>query len=192
MAWVYLKLGERENAWAALRRGAKLDVHAAFVGPVVALELGDREVAHRLADNMFSIPYTYRGGRPSRRTELYLRGRLALADSRSAEAVAYLKEALRHRPLSWSIESYEDGLADALLSLRQWDAAITEYKRILEINPNWAIARFHLAQTYDGKGDQARALIEYKRFVDVWHDADRDLPLLVAARKRLTVPPDGQ
>src|SRR5262249_1167321 len=158
-----------------------LDKYAAFTGPLIALELGDRRGAEQLASNMFSVPYSTRGVRPSRRTELYMRGKLALADGQPDQALDFLKQSLRHRPLSWSIESYEDGLADALLGLGQWDAAIAEYQRILAINPNWATARFHLAQAYDRKGDVGRARVEYQRFVDNWNHADRDLRMLVDA-----------
>jgi tetratricopeptide (TPR) repeat protein len=66
---------------------------------------------------------------------------------------------------------------------RTIDEAIAEYERILQLNPNYPLARFHLAEAYKGKGqlDQARDL--YKQFLDVWRDADTDIPEVSAAGK---------
>ena len=80
----------------------------------------------------------------------------------------------------------EDCLANAYLELGRLDEAIAEYERILRLNPNYPLVRYHLAQAYERKGlrDQARA--EYERFLQVWKDADGNIPAVVGAKKALS------
>ena len=66
------------------------------------------------------------------------------------------------------------------------DEAIAEYQRILKLNPNYPLLRYHLAEAFARKGlrDQARA--EYEQFLQVWKDADADIPEVVNAKKVLS------
>lgn len=48
-----------------------------------------------------------------------------------------------------------------------------------------ALVRYHLAAAYDRKGDHPLAIAEYQRFLDLWKNADADIPEVVAARKRV-------
>ena len=79
----------------------------------------------------------------------------------------------------------EDCLANAYLELGRLDKAIAEYERILRLNSNYPLARYHLAQAYERKGLREQARAEYERFLQVWKDADPDLPEVVAAKKFL-------
>ena len=82
-------------------------------------------------------------------------------------------------------DALEDCLANALLRLGQFDAAIREYERILRLNPNYPLARFHLARAYEGKGRNDLALENYRLFLEIWKDADSDIPEIAAAHKAL-------
>ena len=95
------------------------------------------------------------------------------------------KQAVSHRPQTWAIDAYEDCLANAYLELGRLDEAIAEYERILRLNPNYPLVHYHLAQANErkGRGDQAR--VEYGRFLQVWSDADADIPEVIAANKAL-------
>ena len=151
------------------------------------MERGDRATAERLGEQLFAQgPYTERGLRPALRSLYYFRGHLALKSGRAAEAIENFKEVLRHRPLVWDIDSFEDCLAHAYLELGQVDEAINEYERVLRLNPNYPLAHYHLGQAYERKGliDQARA--SYERFLQVWKEADADRPEVIAARERLS------
>ena len=85
----------------------------------------------------------------------------------------------------WYVEPLQADLADAYLALGRLKPAIDEYGRVLALQPNLAIARFHLAQAYERSGDDVRARSEYQRFVQLWRDADADVPELVTAKARL-------
>lgn len=114
-----------------------------------------------------------------------LHGAIALQEGRGDEAIEQYKETLRHRPLNWYFDSYEDCLANAYLRLRQFDEAIAEYQRILTINPNYPLAHYHLAVAYEGKGEPEHARASYEKFLQTWQRADSDLPQLISAKARL-------
>ena len=105
----------------------------------------------------------------------------------AAEAIEKFKEALQHRAPVWNINAYEDCLANAYLELGRFDEAIAEYERILKLNPNYPLVHFHLAQAYERKGRREQARSEYEQFLQVWKDADTDLPEVIAAKKALAI-----
>jgi len=65
------------------------------------------------------------------------------------------------------------------------DQAITEYNRILQLNPNYPLAHYHLAQAYERKGEYAQARVNYERFLQVWSFADAGIPKIIDAKRRL-------
>jgi len=92
---------------------------------------------------------------------------------------------LLHQAPIWSIDAYEDCLGNAYLELGRFDEAIAEYERILKLNPNYPLAQYHLAQAYERKGQNEEARRHYESFLEVWKDADADIPEVVAAKKIL-------
>ena len=54
------------------------------------------------------------------------------------------------------------------------------------MKPYLGLPRFHLAQAYEQKREWQRARRAYERFLEVWRDADRDVPEVVTAARRLT------
>jgi tetratricopeptide (TPR) repeat protein len=65
------------------------------------------------------------------------------------------------------------------------EEATAEYERILRLNPNYPLAQYHLAQAYERKGDRERARTAYERFMQIWKDADPDIPEVIEAKARL-------
>ena len=69
------------------------------------------------------------------------------------------------------------------------DGAIQEFELVLEhrgVDPFsglHALARLELARARARAGDKAGALADYDRFLELWADADRELPVLVAAQR---------
>jgi Tfp pilus assembly protein PilF len=114
---------------------------------------------------------------------LYYRGSFELKSGRSAEAIENIKEALKHRPQIWNIDAYEDCLANAYLELGHLDEAIAEYERILKLNPNYPLVHYHLAQAYERKGSRDQARAEYQQFLEVWKEADADVPEIINAKR---------
>ncbi|HEY3027298.1 MAG TPA: tetratricopeptide repeat protein [Pyrinomonadaceae bacterium] len=158
---------------------------------MITLEKGDLATAGKLEGKIESVyaQYSVRGSRSSQRPLLYLRGSFDLKNGRSAEAIENFKEALKHTPQTWNIDAYEDCLANVYLELGRLDEAITEYERILKLNPNYPLVHYHLAEAYERKGQPDRARSEYQRFLQVWKDADADIPEVVVARKALAGEP---
>jgi tetratricopeptide (TPR) repeat protein len=153
---------------------------------VIAMAQGRKGPAETLRQGVFSEwPYTSRGQRFPERLVAYRRGYLNFKEGKTLEAIENYKVALRHPPILWMIDTLEDCLANAYLELSRLDEAIAEYERILRLNPNYPLAQFHLAQAYERKGQRDQARIAYERFLQVWKDADPDLPEVLSAKKAL-------
>ena len=151
---------------------------------LLALARGDRSLAERLNRQLtFTLPS--RGGRETSRFTHYFNAHLALLKKHDQEALESFQAAVRCLPPVWNVDAYEDCLANAYLKLGLLDEAINEYQRILELNPNYPLVHFHLAEAYERKGQQDKARGEYERFLQVWHDADADIPEVVIAKRRL-------
>jgi predicted TPR repeat methyltransferase len=56
---------------------------------------------------------------------------------------------------------------------------------LLRLNPNWAWAQFRLGEAYERKGDGERAQAAYRRLLEIWKDADPDIPEVIEAKARL-------
>jgi len=55
--------------------------------------------------------------------------------------------------------------------------------RGLVVNFPWgALARLGLARAYALQGDTVKAKAAYQDFLTLWKDADRDIPILIAAK----------
>jgi tetratricopeptide (TPR) repeat protein len=85
-----------------------------------------------------------------------------------------------------------DGLARVAKAKGDLDEAIDMYRRLNtpSIDSKWMSVLepryvFEVARLLDEIGDQAAAREEYERFLDLWKDADPDLPELDEARTRL-------
>jgi tetratricopeptide (TPR) repeat protein len=186
ISYLYLKKGELDHSAEASARQMKFPERTVEFPILVALARGDTAPIEQLKKELVAeLPYGNRGIRPSLRPTFYVRGNLALKDGHSAEAVEDFKEAVRHQAQIFSLDAYEDCLADAYLKLGQLDEAIQEYERVLRLNPNYPLAHYHLAQAYERQGKKDLARAAYERFLQVWQEADGNLPEVIAARKQL-------
>lgn len=128
--------------------------------------------------------FSGRGGRLHLRLTHYVLGMEALQRGRHKQALDLFREALRYQRLIWFIDPLDTCLADAYLRLGMHEEAIREYGLALRVNPTHGLTHFRLAKAYEGAGrpDQARA--EFRRFLELWKDADEDIPEVVEARRR--------
>jgi tetratricopeptide (TPR) repeat protein len=184
IARVYLRKRDLVRAEQAARNENRCAPGAVWNLLLVALERKDTAAAARLkAAFLHSAPYPARGSRNELRSSDYDLGMLALRQRQPEKAVAHFQAALRHLPPSSGMDLYEDCLAGAYLDLGRLDEAIAEYQRILRLNPNYPLAQFHLAEACARKGQAAQARAAYARFLEIWNNADADIPEVVQARK---------
>ena len=86
-----------------------------------------------------------------------------------------------------------DGLARVAIARGDLDGAITMYRKLLSYGPEskWIAAYepryvLQIARLLEKKGDRVAALAEYRRFLDLWKDADTNLPELAEAKRAVT------
>jgi len=139
-----------------------------------------------------------------------LEGEIALAAGDLARAEAAFAAGLSRgkmwfglkRPSDFFVHNSPSRDWRARIHMARGDAtgAIAEYRRLLApsadhifigvLEPRYVL---ELARLLDQVGDQAAARDEYQRFLELWKDADPDLPELAEARTRLaqleTTPP---
>jgi tetratricopeptide (TPR) repeat protein len=78
---------------------------------------------------------------------------------------------------------------EAFLAEGRGAEAAAEFQKILDhrgvvvSDPVGALARLELARAYRMDGDSAKATAAYDDFLALWKDADRDVPVLLEARR---------
>jgi tetratricopeptide (TPR) repeat protein len=188
IAVIYLKrrdLASAEKAVGEVLKNSK-DEYWRWSAFVAAAERGDTARAKKLEEAVLAKTITNnRGARVDQRSDFFKRGYIALKKGQTAEAIVHFQETLKRKPPIWNIESFEDSLANAYLELGRFDEAIAEYQRILQLNPNYPLARFHLAQAFEQKGLKEEARTEYLNFLEIWKEADEDIPEIITARNSL-------
>ena len=72
------------------------------------------------------------------------------------------------------------------------DKAIAEYQRLITFDPDSKERRlihpkyhYSLTKLYQEKGSSIKAIEQYEKFLEIWKDADEDLPEPIDAKKRL-------
>jgi len=85
-----------------------------------------------------------------------------------------------------------DGIAQLLARRGQIDKAIEEYRLLMTTGPGTGLRRlinpiyhFRVAGLYEKKGDKGKAVEHYKKFLEIWKNADPDLPEPGLAKARL-------
>jgi eukaryotic-like serine/threonine-protein kinase len=182
-----------QGARAVLKISKGRDVE---YGAALALALsGDSSGAQALADDLgkrfpedTSVQSSYLPA---------LRGLLAVNNGQPARAIEGLQVSVAYElgvPLSWFSGTfgplypvYVRGLA--YLAAHQGAEAGAEFQKILDhrgivaTDPMGALARLQLARALVLSGDKIKAMPAYASFLDLWKDADPDIPILMQARR---------
>jgi tetratricopeptide (TPR) repeat protein/DNA-binding winged helix-turn-helix (wHTH) protein len=126
-----------------------------------------------------------RGARPTGRYASAMLGYAALQSPAPATAIPHMQAAAKELPPYYMQSDFEECLAEAYLALGKTKEAIAEYRRIVDANPNLAAAHYGLGLALDKSGDREAARRSYRKFLEIWKDADRDLPSYKQAASRV-------
>ncbi|MFI5244463.1 MAG: protein kinase, partial [Gemmatimonadales bacterium] len=120
-----------------------------------------------------------------------VQGVVAMAENRPKDAIPLFETAHKGDVGRWDSGPW---LAQAFDQTNQPDSAIVEFERYVAIPDVWLnTSRYYLAgsykrlgELYDAKKNDAKAIENYQKFVDLWKDADPELqPAVRAAKARL-------
>ncbi len=186
-ALVYWRLGQTDRAIEEAAEAQRLLPSQFHIAARLAIDRGGAAEAERWMPRLVkdSWPDDRGGARLSGRFHYTLLGDAAMARGRVGEALEMYRKSVAERPLIWSSESFEDCLARALLAAGRHREAVDEYRRVLRVQPGLTRARYYLGLALEGAGDGAAARAEFARFLEDWREADRDIPEVVDARRRL-------
>ncbi len=124
-----------------------------------------------------------------------LRAKVALRRGNGSEAIEILRVATVHELGATTASTFGwTGMyplfvrGEAYLSARKGSEAASEFQKILDhrgivVNePIGALAHLGLARAYALQGDTAKTKAAYQDFLTLWKAADRNIPILIAAR----------
>lgn len=186
LAIVYLAMNKLAEAQTAAGQELRYNKNAVWNSLVFALDKHQMERTRVLQKILFANqPNPERGSPHDLRMEFFYRGYIELKTGNAQSALSYFRSALRHLPPSSSIDLHEDCLANAYLELGMLPDAMTEYQRILRLNPNYPLAYFHLGQTYQRLHDSQNAAIAFKHFLQANPSADQDSPPVLETKHDL-------
>ncbi len=96
------------------------------------------------------------------------------------------------RVFFYNLPFLKDILARAYIKKGNIDQAIAEYERMIRFDPASKDRRimnpkyhYYVAKLYQKKGLKNKAIQHYKQFLNIWKNADEDLPEYIDAKKRL-------
>jgi tetratricopeptide (TPR) repeat protein len=185
IAIIYGRLNKFKQAEIEAGRAAKYNDDE-FAGLLLALERGDHAAIGSREGQLFRKPrYSSRGVRNDSRIKAHLRGMIALSKKQEDEALENFRQIGGYLPPTWDLIDLEDSLAKAYLKTGHVEHSLAEFERILLLNPNYPLAHFHIAQAREQMGQYDLSREHYLRFLEIWRDADVDIPEVVIARKRV-------
>ena len=186
IATIYLTLGKLAQAQAAASQELRYNRNAVWHSLEIALEKPQKARVAALEKQLFeNLPDAERGSPRDLRLEFYYSGEIELKTGDAQGAIGHFQSALQHLPPSSGIDSHEDCLANAYLELGMTSQAITEYQRILKLNPNYPLAYFHLGQAWQQRRQRQDAVNAFLHFLQANPLADQDSPQVVLAKQWL-------
>lgn len=129
----------------------------------------------------------------------HLMGHIELERYKMADAIAYFKKAIALLPYQNDPEgdghaSYYDSLALAFYRAEDYESARKWYEKIFNLTSGriydgdiYAKSFFMMGKIYEQKGRKGKAIKSYRKFLDLWKDADPFISEVEDAKLRLIV-----
>jgi eukaryotic-like serine/threonine-protein kinase len=127
-----------------------------------------------------------------------IRAAIALYQKRPSRALEYLQATAPYElgggtpPFNCGATMYPVYLrGEAYLEIQKWDSAAAESQKVVDHRgliwnfPLGVLAKLQLARAYAGSGDQSKARAVYRELLDIWHDADANMPAYRSAKTEL-------
>jgi tetratricopeptide (TPR) repeat protein len=122
---------------------------------------------------------------------LDLRGSILSVEDKHDEAFKLLNEAVeKEKNLGyWEPPHYTrpvlESLGAAYARAEKFEDARTAYEKVLRLRPNSGFAYLDIAETFAKAGEKEKAAEFYRQFLKAWQNADKNLPQIREAEKRL-------
>jgi serine/threonine protein kinase/predicted Zn-dependent protease len=204
LAYVLLRSGnpekalkEYEEAWriAVGCESLPLQRSALYFKGAAYIEMGAIDEAQRTADELREL---IQQGMDKKQMRLYylLLGNIELKRKNHAQAIKHFSDALAlvsHGNLyGGDIALFIDSLALAYYQSGDLEKALGEYERIISLTTArmaygdiYAKAYYMLGKIAEQQGENARARVQYQRFLGLWKDADPGQPEVEDAKNRV-------
>jgi tetratricopeptide (TPR) repeat protein len=190
-------LKECDKAWAIASENELLDYQrfSLFFKVHIFLEMNQINKAQQAAIELQSMIERQLNKKLMRKYDI-LAGMIELKRNNIRKAINYFNEAISLVPYQNAIDSehglYFDSLARAYYKAEELDKARQEYEKITSLTAGrtawgdiYAKSFYMLAKIAEKQGDKRRAIENYRKFLDLWKDADPGLPEIADAKKRL-------
>ncbi|MFB0564656.1 MAG: protein kinase [Candidatus Aminicenantaceae bacterium] len=164
---------------------------------IAYLELKKMEEAKKTAEELKQL-IEKTGNKKHMRHYFDLVGRIALRNNQVSKAIEHFKKAFSL--LSFQIYTlkdqsfYVDSLASAYYEAGDIENSQKHYERIASLTMGrlmwgdvYARSYYWLGKIYQKKGWEGKAIEHYERFVELWKDADSNLPELTDAKEQFAV-----
>lgn len=182
----YLK-GDYENSISECQYALELNPDLIEVHWIFGLTL----IRKKIFDNAESEVSTIKGLIEKTNVEelkkyyYHLKGELSLSKGHHKQAIDYFNKAANIESLDRQF--FINASGEAYFKVGELDKAAKKLESVIRINPNHAQSHYLLGLVYQKRGEQEKAREHFEKFMDIWKDADDNLPQLVEAKKQLEV-----
>jgi len=191
-------LKECEEAWnsATECESLRFQRYSLYFKGAAYIEMGALGETQRTADELREL---IKQGMNKKEMRLYylLLGEIELKRKNNAQAIKHFDDALAllpHQQSSWGDNHalFIDSLALAYYQSGDLEKALGEYEKIISLTTGriaygdiYAKSFYMLGKIYEKQGQKDKAREQYRKFLDLWKDADPGIPEVEDARKRL-------
>jgi tetratricopeptide (TPR) repeat protein len=176
---------------------ARTRITALYLKGHIALKMNNRKESRIIADELRKAVDNWLNPKLMR-YYYHLIGHICLEENSIEDAIAYFEKAISLLPyqsdhMGDEHAPFYDSLALAFFRAKDYENARKWYEKILDLTLGridygdiYAKSFFMLGKIYEQKGWKGKAIESYQKFLDLWKDADPDIPEIEDARRRLT------